>query len=462
MLIKEFLENVCNEIKYKPIREDISEELSLHIEEQKEEYIKNGLEEKVAEERAVSNMGEAEEIGKKLNKIHKPKFDWLLTFFVAILIGFGFLITNIKIDRNAGEGNFYLARHIIFLIIGLGLSIGIYFLDYRKIIKNYKLLYCISSFILLFTMMFGTSYLGIKYIRFAGNTINPVNICILIYICSFVGFIKNLNNKTMNISIGNLNLKIRIDILNLLLLSTISIFLIMKEKRITISLVLFLSYIVITTSYIILSPNRKSNLIKFYGTFVITSLILILSLGIINNGAYSNIVRRLEATYNYESDLNGNGWIGYQINNVLNNAQFFSKLDDMDNYFGLYDGGAEFALISIIANYGTIYSAIIIITVILFAIKIIYDCKNIKDETGKLLCIGFGSFILLQAILNILMNFNLIPIVALNLPFVSYGLNGLIVNMMMIAFILSIYRRKDILTKKEENNKKLKIKISFE
>lgn len=30
--IKEFLENVCNEIKYKPIRNDISEELALHIE----------------------------------------------------------------------------------------------------------------------------------------------------------------------------------------------------------------------------------------------------------------------------------------------------------------------------------------------------------------------------------------------------------------------------------------------
>ena len=87
MLIKEFLENVCNEIKYKPIREDISEELSLHIEEQKDEYIKKGFEERIAEEKAVSNMGEAQEIGKKLNKIHKPKFDWILTLLVAILIG---------------------------------------------------------------------------------------------------------------------------------------------------------------------------------------------------------------------------------------------------------------------------------------------------------------------------------------------------------------------------------------
>ncbi len=59
------------------------------------------------------------------------------------------------------------------------------------------------------------------------------------------------------------------------------------------------------------------------------------------------------------------------------------------------------------------------------------------------------------------MNLNLIPITDVNLPFVSYGINGLLVNMISIAFVLSIYRRKDILNKKE-NYKKIKFKISYE
>ena len=53
----------------------------------------------------------------------------------------------------------------------------------------------------------------------------------------------------------------------------------------------------------------------------------------------------------------------------------------------------------------------------------------------------------MQAIFNILMNFNIIPITNLNLPFISYGITSLIINMISIAFILSIYRRKDILVK---------------
>ena len=64
---KEFLNGVCKEIKYTPARKDIAEELETHIEEIKEEYLKSGVIENEAEEKAILQMGEAEEIGKKLN-----------------------------------------------------------------------------------------------------------------------------------------------------------------------------------------------------------------------------------------------------------------------------------------------------------------------------------------------------------------------------------------------------------
>lgn len=458
MLIKEFLENVCNQIRYKPMREDISEELGLHIQEMKEEHMSYGLSEKEAEERAVANMGDSIEIGKKLDKIHRPKFDWILFLLVGILIGFGFLITIIKIQINAED--FYFVRHITFLILGLIISAGIYFLDYRKVLGYHKILYSISSSILIFTILFGRAFVGRKYIWISGNRFDPTNMCILLYIISFVGFIKNLNNKNTNVSIGKINLKIRLDILELVVLSIISILLIMNGNRVAISSVLFLSYIIITTSHIAKLPNRKSNLIKFYGTFLVAGLMFIIVIGLIDSSAYSIILKRIVGTYNDEVDY-GTSWVNTIINNVLEHSNMFSGLEDVGYFSGLFDGGAEFALITIIAYCGTVYSAIIILAVSLLAVKIIYDCRNIKDEEGRLLIIGFGSFILIQAIFNILMNFNLIPIVALNLPFISYGLNGLLVNMMSIAFILSIYRRKDILTKNEKA-KKLKFKISYE
>ena len=58
MLIKDFIEKVCYEIKYKPIQNEITEELKNHMEEIKQEQIKKGIEENKAEDIAVKQMGE--------------------------------------------------------------------------------------------------------------------------------------------------------------------------------------------------------------------------------------------------------------------------------------------------------------------------------------------------------------------------------------------------------------------
>ena len=94
--IKEFLDAVCEYIKYKPIRHSIAEELKNHIEESKENYIQEGLEEKIAEEKAIKQMGDSEEIGKRLNQIHKPKIDWKLLLILILLLCFGILIAFIR------------------------------------------------------------------------------------------------------------------------------------------------------------------------------------------------------------------------------------------------------------------------------------------------------------------------------------------------------------------------------
>ena len=96
MQIKDFLNSVCEQIRYKPIRESISEELKNHIEEIKENYMQEGLQEELAEGEAIKQMGDSVEIGKKLNKIHRPKLDWKLVLIIGVLICFGFLIAWIK------------------------------------------------------------------------------------------------------------------------------------------------------------------------------------------------------------------------------------------------------------------------------------------------------------------------------------------------------------------------------
>ena len=64
MQIKEFLNTVCEQIKYKPIRNSISEELENHIEESKENYIEEGMQEEEAEEKALHKWEMQKKSGK--------------------------------------------------------------------------------------------------------------------------------------------------------------------------------------------------------------------------------------------------------------------------------------------------------------------------------------------------------------------------------------------------------------
>ena len=141
MQIKEFLNSVCEQIKYKPITEEISDELQNHIEEQKEYYIEKGMNEKEAEAKSINQMGNPEEIGKKLNKIHKPKLDWILLILIGIVISFGILVTFIRnnnYDLIEYGTKISIQRFTLTTIIGIILGIIIYFFDYRKLEKYSK------------------------------------------------------------------------------------------------------------------------------------------------------------------------------------------------------------------------------------------------------------------------------------------------------------------------------------
>ena len=140
MQINDFLNDVCRQIKYKPIREEIAQEIKSHVEESKENYMEKGIQEKEAEEKAILQMGNAEEIVKKLNKIHKSKFNLSLFIIVSLLLGFGILVNSLN----------YANEYFIILILSVLVFCLIYFFDYRKLMKYSNFIYAIPTIILLF------------------------------------------------------------------------------------------------------------------------------------------------------------------------------------------------------------------------------------------------------------------------------------------------------------------------
>lgn len=462
MKIKEFLDSVCDEIRYKPITADISEELELHIEEGKQYYIENGFSEIEAEEKAVSNMGNAEEIGKRLNKIHRPKLDWILLILVSILVSFGILMSYVTLKRTENFGRF--GKHIGVLIIGIIFGIFVYRLDYRKI-KKYSLhIYIATSIIIIFCRILGYSINGVNlYIR----GVDIPYFCLYMYLIAFAGFVSNLKiDKIFNFEYKKIKVKINLDLLKIIVLSILSIFLINSVSGVPRTFLLIFTYFIISffSIAIMSKENLKKNLLKFVAFTLVLGIIFSMILIMLDTWIVfkvKSVLLDFFALIENGRDF-WNGYHGMKINNVLEEANMFYGLDNMQTYNGLFDGGTDCALISIIAYCGLLYSIIIIITEICLCVKLIMDCKYIKDNYGKMLLVALSTIMLLQTLINILMNFNLIPIFNVGLPFISYGNTGLLTNIFSIALILSIYRRKDILYKEKIENKMLKIKLYFE
>ncbi len=455
--VKEFLNNVCQEIKYKPIRKGIADELENHIQEIKEEYIEKGMNEDEAEEKAVKQMGEAKTIGKELNKVHKPKLDWKLLLITVILICFGILVDIIRANnlfKNSITGE--IIRYVIFLGVGIIPSGIIYFTDYKRLQKYSNIIYIIATLSIFFAMLFGKEIGGKPYLYFNLWTVAPEVIAMPLYIIAFVGFVNDFERKSKLKSIilkfTNKEININFNLVKIILLSIFSVILLTLIPSIASTFILLLTYLIISTIKIIQQDkNKVKHLIILWGMVIIGGILFTL-IFIRASGTYR--LNKINMLFNPESDSQGEGWTGVNRKIIIQNAKMFGESENKSQAISLFDDGTDYAFISIIAHYGWFVGILIVFAIILFSFRLIFNAIKIREIYGKFIIIGLASMFILQSIFNILMNLNLWIESGFNLPFVSYGIGNLIMNLISLSIILSVYRRKDINVYEEEDEKK--------
>lgn len=437
MEIKSFLETVCNQIKYKPARKHIAEELELHIEDIKDSYLCKGYPEKEAEEKAVEQMGKAEDIGKKLNKIHRPQLDWKLFILICVLICFGFLVAlnrGFEIVADPERISDYtettlsatFGAYIFTLIVGGICSGVIYVIDYRKFSKYSLLMYIIATLLNVTAYMYGVPLGGNVLWGLPIIQVSPIVITIPLYVISFIGFINNRTKKN------------KIVILSIFSLMTLII--INYESAFVVAIV----YAIISTVQLSkISQHKIRNIIKAWIIPIIMLLLFVFSTMITANSRWDS---------NYYSK--------YYIKEtkIISNAKLFGKAESVDINQSFFVRNTSFAFLSLLGNYGWFISAVMIVAVIILNIKLILNARRIKDIYGKLIIIGIASIFVLETVGSLAMTLLGLP-AEFNIPLVSYGKVSLIINMMCLALVLSIYRRKNINIYNNESNLSLKREI---
>lgn len=87
-----WVDAVCEQVRFQPDRKGIARELRVHYEDHVRDLLRLGRDPALAEERALEAMGNAQEVGRALDRVHKPWLGWLwevsrlLVLLLALLL----------------------------------------------------------------------------------------------------------------------------------------------------------------------------------------------------------------------------------------------------------------------------------------------------------------------------------------------------------------------------------------
>ena len=444
MNTKEFIDKVCKEIKYKPANKQIADELKTHIEELKNDNLCKWLSEDEAEEIAVEQMGDAQKIGKSLNKIHRPKLDWI-TFIISLaFICFGgqiYSLLDLKsywTTNYSADWNIYYKFACIELVLGVIFSIFIFFYDYRKILKYSKAIFILATILNIIAYIKGFRANGnLVYGLWPVASTSPSVFTVPLYILTFVGFMQNANKENVS---------------KIIVLSCIAI--------ISSLIINFSSGFIVTMVYLIISSRKlfkrretkkalKLILLTIVGFGILSILICIIPTRVRNK------IEPYTSANWVGVDTVGERRVDFVRKKIFENAKWFGKADlesisisdelgynsSIQNMFGI---NSKFAFLGILEEYGWAASLVLVLIVLAFDIKLILSARKITDSYGRLIAVGIASLFVVQTLCNLAMNFGIIGTAEFQLPLISGGKATTISNILCIALFLAVYRRKDI------------------
>lgn len=420
--INEYLDKICSLIKNKDVHNDIRLELKDHIETLKEEGLASGLSEEDALDKAITHMGDAELIGKQLNKSHRARLDLVILIPTLFLCFFG-LISMYFIQANgAADAGFneIFQRSLVSYSIGTILMIGLFLFDYRKLLAFSKYIYIGNIFILVYMLFFGTFINGNLFLSIGSISIDFVEISPIFIIISLAGIFQSWNWA----SLGKY-------ILGLVLMALPAFFILVHNSLST--------TIIYSVSCLILMIASKAGIFK-----VILPVAGSVFFGYLSTLTEPYRIKRLLFFLDPYQDPKGMGWIYIQIKNALNSAGFLGKgIASAPKTIPSLQSDYIFTYFTY--TFGWFAAIVLLLLISLFLIRMIRVSQFVKNSYGKLLVKGIASILCAQFILSITTSLGISPFFGVSMPFMSFGGSQIIVNMMSAGLILSIYRRKALI-----------------
>lgn len=367
--------------------------------------------------------------GKKRTKLKLKSGDFWLMLFTLMLVLFGLIMvfsasyySSISQDGNPYS---YLVRHGAWVVFGLvAMAFGALF-DYRKY-KKWALPILIVSVILLvlvLTPLGQTTNGATRWIKVGPVTLMPGEIAKIAAIIFVAWFLSEDASRIKSLKRGILPL-----------LGIIAVYgtLIVKQPNLSTA---------ITVCGIIIAMMLVAGLKwRYVATAGGIGVVGILSIVIFMKDTYW--YNRLTSFTDPFQDALGDGYQAVQSLLALGSGGLFGVGLGKSVQKNLYlpEPQNDFILAIIGEELGYIGVLLLIALYCLFIWRGIHIALNAPDQFGLLLASGIVLMVAIQVILNIAVVTSSMPPTGINLPFISYGGNALLIFMFSAGVLLNISR----------------------
>lgn len=174
--LSEYLDAVTDEMTFSEAQEGARKELRSHIEENVETALSYGVPANEAMSESLRRMGSAKDVGISLNRIHQPKFDFILPLLAILLSAIG--IWNLS-------GSPWVGLQAIWIAIGAVLVGVIYFLPIKGFKNLTASLYGIAILGLVLSHFSGVVEDGQPYLSIVGLNVKMVDLAGVLFALGF-------------------------------------------------------------------------------------------------------------------------------------------------------------------------------------------------------------------------------------------------------------------------------------
>ncbi|MEJ8302865.1 FtsW/RodA/SpoVE family cell cycle protein [Saccharibacillus sacchari] len=430
-LIEEYLDRVCARIRAKELHPELREEIRGHIEELMAEKEEEGLSPVEAATWALTQMGDADEVGGTLGQVHRPKLNWRLLIPLAVMMAFA-LLALFSLAAT-GEGVYSQfnpgTRQLFFYALGWVALIVCIFVDYRIFKKHALGLYAFTvvSTVLLLESPFVMSLNGnMNWVLVGPFTIDVSVYMFVLFVLALPGVLERLllqNKKRTNLrqllAVGAIVLPVLLyvffDLLNWLMLA---------------------AYLIAAFTLYIRSGGSR---LYIYGLSAAAFAWMA--------GLYVYVDHwqaRVQSVFAPQLQNDANNYLNDSIGHAVRNAGWFGKGFGQSGNLLVY-AHAESMLPYLTYSFGWVAAGLLVASIVGLIILLLRTVRKIGDAYGRLLATGLSILLACQLIYGIGASFNLLPFTTLSLPFMGYGGFSTMIHFAIFGLILGIYRRKDMI-----------------